>query len=118
MNNCAVLVFANHKASVYEVDMNNQLASLQKAVGGHIETIPYYSKGIMLGDGEAKCKSKPVNTEATRLCFPNSFLIPDYIAGDVLLLPPSYGPEFLFFSEEEAKKLANKLNGPAFTKVV
>ncbi|MBQ7818474.1 MAG: DUF3846 domain-containing protein [Bacteroidales bacterium] len=118
MNNYAVLVRVDHSASVYEVDLNNELSSLQKAVDGDIEPIPYYSKGIMLGDGEAKCKSKDMNLKATMECFPGHLLLPDYIAGDVLILPHSDGPDFLFFSKEDAEKLAKKMDGPIITKVV
>jgi len=57
-----VLIPATGLITVYEVEINKELRSLQEAVGGHIEPIPCSNGDLLLCNEHAKFKNLPINT--------------------------------------------------------
>jgi len=117
-----VLIPATGLITVYEVEINKELRSLQEAVGGHIEPIPCSNGDLLLCNEHAKFKNLPINNRATQYAFIDMASIsrnregvvkvsfPDCIAGVALLLPPPEEPDFSFFTKEEAQRICDDFN--------
>lgn len=73
---------------------NFSLKEMQTLVGGYIE-VHFFDEGegtlagkVMVIDEEGKCKSKPLNQNATDL-LADTYLSSDYIVGDIMVIYPS-----------------------------
>lgn len=66
---------------------NTELETLQKAVGGYIETVPLSVHRLLIVDEEGKLKNKPVNKKATIMLAEawNTSHLVDIIVGDVVI---------------------------------
>ena len=80
------------KAEVREIA--NELADLQKIVGGYIEVVRVDADVLMICDEEGKLKGKPYNFDLGR----------DIIVGDVLFVQ-SYSEDFTDLNEANVEKL-------------
>ena len=65
--------------SISIVDVNNELIALQKAVGGHIETVGLKDGGVMIVDEEGMIKQYPHNDLA-------SYISEKHIYGTALIV--------------------------------
>ena len=72
----AISIPAEGEAQVVEID--NELTALQKAVGGHIETVTIASDACLICDEEGRLKGKPLNARASILGI--------LVVGDVLVV--------------------------------
>jgi hypothetical protein len=81
----AVAIRAN--GTIEDIEIDSDLASLQKAVGGYIEVLQMTPEVHAYLDEEGKLKGKEPNVMATMLCKKLKIgLLPgDIIAGDMIL---------------------------------
>ena len=79
----AKIIHSNGGDSALDLPQENQLAHLQKAVGGYIEVVPSKQNGysIVLNE-EGKLQNLPINYKATMLHWHTS----DPLCGDVVII--------------------------------
>lgn len=88
-----------------------KLDTLQKLVGGYIETAPVRMKPeegvwpLLIVDEEGRLKGKPLNTAATLLAD-----VDHSIVGDAVLVG-AMGPELIGLRKSEAARIAQILEG-------
>ena len=104
----AVRLRAGHASEI--VDVKNELVTLQEAVGGYIETIPFpgVPGTLILVNEEGKIFKYPFNR---CLANPHTGEIIDWIVGDALVVGTD-GDEFADLSEADAEKIAKRTAKP------
>ena len=81
----AILIPVEGKAEIVEIEgktVGEELEALQKAVGGHIETVTMASDCCLIADEEGMLKGKSLNVRASRFGIP--------LVGDVLIVGVDY----------------------------